>query len=147
MQNFEVKQKAIAQIAHRPGAQLESSLSEKLVTNFLSLLSSQVACQTDIYYEIVAKPLTGPNNSSQCIGFYHRMKRVRGTFLLNLQGLEQTLGVCGYRSILRPDHFERGLAYSTVVGFGNKIDARKMVPFRHSCSGYFSRRPTRLFGD
>ena len=29
--------------------------------------------------------------------------------------------------------FERGLAYSTVVGFGNKIDARKMVPFRHSC--------------
>jgi hypothetical protein len=57
------------------------------------------------------------------------MKRVRGTLFLNLQSLEQTLGVRGYRSILRPDHFERGLAYSTVVGFSNKIDARKMVPF------------------
>ena len=74
MQNFEVKQKAIAQIAYRPGAQLESSLSEKLVTNFLSLLFSQIACQTDIGYEIVAKPLMAPNNSSQRIGFYHRMK-------------------------------------------------------------------------
>ena len=74
MENFEVMQKAIAQIAYRPGAQLESSLSEKLVTNFLSLLFSQIACQTDVYYEIVAKPLMAPNYSSQRIGFYHRMK-------------------------------------------------------------------------
>ena len=74
MENFEVMQKAITQIAYRPGAQLESSLSEKLLTNFLSLLSSQVACQTDVHYEIVAKPLMAPNYSSQRIGFYHRMK-------------------------------------------------------------------------
>jgi hypothetical protein len=74
MENFEVMQKAIAQIAYSPGAQLESSLSEKLVTNFLSLFLSQIACQTDIGYKIIAKPLMAPNSSSQRFGFYHRMK-------------------------------------------------------------------------
>jgi len=40
MKGFEIKQKTIAQITHRPDAQFDGTFTEKFVTNFLSLLSS-----------------------------------------------------------------------------------------------------------
>ena len=74
------------------------------------------------------------------------MRRVRGAFLLNFPSFEYTLGVCDYRALLAPDHLVRSTTYSTAVGFGDKIDTRKMTPFRGSGSYYFRTRPPNLLG-
>ena len=78
---------------------------------------------------------------------YNSWSTVNGAFLLNFHSLEHTLGICDYCAIFTPGYYGSGSANSTVVHFGNEIDARKMAPVRASCPGYFRRRPTSLLSN
>ena len=147
MQGFEVKQKTIAQITHRPGAQLDCTFMEKLFTNFFSLLSPQVSRQTYLNDELVTKALTRPNDPTQRFRFHPRMRWIHRAFLLSFHSIKHTLAICNYGTIFTPGYYGWPSAQSTSVSFGNKIDARKMTPVWYGCSSYFLRSPTILLSN
>jgi hypothetical protein len=74
VQDLQVEQEAIAQMAHGPGAQLDLAFAKKLVLDLIALHSPQVARQADMHDKVVTVSLTRPNKPRERLGFHHRMR-------------------------------------------------------------------------
>jgi hypothetical protein len=65
MQNLEIEQETVAQMADGAGAEYHVAVAKELVTDLFSLLVSKVPRHADIYDEVITKTLMRTDNPRQ----------------------------------------------------------------------------------